>query len=155
MSENVEAFHERDGIWVRSIGVNHRSSEYDDEIFDVLSRMQREHFWYRGRHRFLSAALRRVLSRFPKPAGETSAIDLGGGCGGWVAYLRNCSELAFKETAINDSSIRALTMAKDVMPEGVACYQADLLDLGWEERWDVVFLLDVLEHIPDQEGYCC
>jgi len=37
------------------------------------------------------------------------------------------------------------------LPAGVARYQVDLLNLGWRERWDVAFLLDVLEHLPDDE----
>jgi SAM-dependent methyltransferase len=30
-----------------------------------------------------------------------------------------------------------------------AAYQVDLMSLGWHERWDVAFLLDVIEHCPD------
>jgi len=30
-----------------------------------------------------------------------------------------------------------------------ARFQVDLLDLPWADTWDVVFLLDVLEHIPE------
>ena len=31
----------------------------------------------------------------------------------------------------------------------ITFYQVDLLQLGWENRWDLAFMLDVLEHIPD------
>jgi SAM-dependent methyltransferase len=31
-------------------------------------------------------------------------------------------------------------------------YQVDLLNLYWTDRWDLAFLLDVLEHIPDHEA---
>jgi SAM-dependent methyltransferase len=28
-------------------------------------------------------------------------------------------------------------------------YQVDLMSLEWQERWDIAFLLDVIEHCPD------
>ncbi len=40
-------------------------------------------------------------------------------------------------------------MAGDVLPAGVARYQIDLMNLGWEAQWDCAFLLDVIEHLPD------
>ena len=39
-------------------------------------------------------------------------------------------------------------MAERFVGEHVARYQIDLLDLQVADRWDVAFLLDVLEHIP-------
>ena len=41
----------------------------------------------------------------------------------------------------------ALDFSRSVLGSNAALYQVNLLKLGWEERWDVVFLLDVLEHI--------
>ena len=40
-------------------------------------------------------------------------------------------------------------MAGSVVGEDIARYQTDLLRLGWRDRWDTAFLLDVLEHIPE------
>jgi SAM-dependent methyltransferase len=51
--------------------------------------------------------------------------------------------------ALADSSETALRMAGDVLPEGVERYQIDLMNLGWHDKWDVAFLLDVIEHLPD------
>jgi SAM-dependent methyltransferase len=39
-------------------------------------------------------------------------------------------------------------LAGGVLDADVRRYQIDLLDLQWQQRWDVAFLLDVLEHIP-------
>jgi SAM-dependent methyltransferase len=77
------------------------------------------------------------------------AIDLGGGCGGWVRYLNERAPGLFAELALSDSSTRALRLAAPVVGAQVRRYQIDLLRLGWENRWDVAFALDVLEHIPD------
>jgi SAM-dependent methyltransferase len=139
------------GILLPPQPVAHRDEEYDPAGFDLLRRMQERHFWYRGRHRFLFAALKRALRCYGGPlrSKELDAVDLGGGCGGWVRYLNEHSPPSFSELALADSSLRALELAADVIGPDVKRYQIDLLRLGWQERWDVAFLLDVLEHIPD------
>jgi 2-polyprenyl-3-methyl-5-hydroxy-6-metoxy-1,4-benzoquinol methylase len=142
-------FTEERGILIPPRRPVHRDDEYDEAGFDLLIRMQREHFWYRGRHQLLLNVLKReVRANF----GETNslrAIDLGGGCGGWLEYLQHHAPGVFHTPALGDSSIRALTLAEPVVGSFAERYQVDLLDLNWHEEWDVVFLLDVLEHIPD------
>jgi 2-polyprenyl-3-methyl-5-hydroxy-6-metoxy-1,4-benzoquinol methylase len=137
------------GIFTPDIPVVHREEEYDSRGFDVLRDMQSRHFWYQGRHRFLLRALKEQLGRVPRLEDGLKAIDLGGGCGGWLSYLQQRLPRAFTELAVSDSSLRALELAGPVVGGSVARYQTDLLRLGWQSRWDVAFLLDVLEHIPD------
>lgn len=134
-----------------SAPVVHREHEYDSRGFDLLWRMQRDHFWYRGRHRFLLAAMKKQLARTMPRGPALSGIDLGGGCGGWVRYLCDRFPGAFSELTLADSSPRALELAAEVLPADVAREQVDLLALPWRDRWDVAFLLDVLEHIPQDE----
>jgi SAM-dependent methyltransferase len=43
----------------------------------------------------------------------------------------------------------ALTLAADVVGPDLKRYQTDLRRPLWRQRWDVAFLLDVLEHIPE------
>jgi SAM-dependent methyltransferase len=148
------AFDQRqDGLFLPRAPVAHREEEYPSEGFDVLRDMQSRHFWYRGRHRFILRALRKV-ARTLRPHGgpSLSIVDLGAGCGGWIAYLHAHAPGLFGELALADSSMRALEFARDVVAPGAARYQVDLLDLPWEGRWDAAFLLDVLEHIPDDVG---
>lgn len=59
--------------------------------------------------------------------------------------------MTVSELALADSSLTALKMASPNLPPGASRYQVDLLNLPWEGRWNVAFLLDVLEHIPDHE----
>lgn len=136
------------GIFRPSAVVVHRDDEYDAAGFGILQEMQARHFWYRGRHRFVRRALKRALARIGQEARNLRMIDLGAGCGGWVRALLDggCQP---RELAVGDSSLEALELASQVLPGNVARYWIDLLRLGWNERWDVVFLLDVLEHIPD------
>ncbi len=148
-NRDANLYYEKNGLFIRRTGVSHRNDEYDSHLFELLAEMQRKHFWYSGRHRFLLAALRDQMKGGKLSPGEMSAIDLGAGCGGWIAYLRERDVLRFGELAVADSSGKALDIAGEVLGQGVERYQMDLFDLGWDERWDLIFLLDVLEHIPD------
>lgn len=136
-------------VLVPTSSVLHREEEYDPAGFDILRDMQQRHFWYKGRHRFLLHAVRGAVRSFARDRrGSLSALDLGGGCGGWLAYLLGREPHLFSEAALADSSLRALEDAREVIPANVKRYQIDVLQLPWTARWDVVFLLDVLEHIP-------
>jgi SAM-dependent methyltransferase len=134
------------GIFEPHIPVAHRDDEYDQAGFDTLWDMQERHFWYRGRQRFLLKALDRFK---PKTHSPLRAIDLGGGVGGWVRYLADRRSEHFQRIVLSDSSQVALTMAGQILPPGVDRYQIDLMSLGWKDEWDIAFMLDVIEHIPD------
>jgi SAM-dependent methyltransferase len=114
--------------------------------------MQEQHFWYRGRHRFLLAALDRFQ---PCSAPPWEAVDLGGGGGGWVRYLADRRSEWFSTLALADSSKIALQMAGAILRPDTERYQIDLANLGWRNQWDVAFLLDVIEHLPDDFRAMC
>ena len=133
-------------IYLPPTPVSHRDEEYEQDGFAVLHKMQERHFWYRGRHRFLLGALDRY---FPKSAKNLKAIDLGGGVGGWVRYLADRRPKLFSQLALADSSLIALESAGTVLPENAQRYQIDLMNLNMQEEWDVAFLLDVIDHLPD------
>ncbi len=142
----------QDGPAAGGGGVAHREDEYDSRWFEILLEMQARHYWYAGRHRFLLRAVRgEIERRWGRGGRGLSAIDLGGGCGGWVRYLNERAPGMFGELALADSSARALEMAAGVVGPGVARVQIDLRRLPWGGegggRWDVGFLLDVMEHI--------
>ena len=136
------------GIYTPDVPVVHRDDEYDSRGFEVLRDMQSRHFWYQGRHRFLLRAFEWHAAESLHARGGLNAIDLGGGCGGWISYLQTRLPGKLSELALSDSSLRALELAGPVVGPKVARYQTDLLRLGWQNRWDAAFLLDVLEHIP-------
>ena len=134
------------GIYRPNIRITHRDEEYDQRAFDILFQMQKKHFWYRGRHRFLLKALDRFMRL---QTTSLSAVDLGGGVGGWLRYLADRRADRFQTLALADSSDIALSLAKNVLPSFIQCYQIDLMNLGWENQWDCAFLLDVIEHLSD------
>lgn len=142
-----------DGIYKPIFPIKHRDIEYQESGFKSLLEMQEQHFWYKGRHRFLLAATDHFLPK--KNQVPYSAIDLGGGCGGWVAYLGKSRPTKFRPLALGDSSLVALTAAKHVLPSGSLRYQVDLMQLLMNNQWDSAFLLDVIEHLPDDLGALC
>jgi len=152
LRRSEEYFREDCGVFIPEEAPGHRDEEYDPWTFELLLRMQRDHFWYRGRHKFLIEAVRSACAS-PESAGgrrrRLSAVDMGGGCGGWLEYLHMQAPNLFEELALSDSSRRALDLAGPVVGAFAARYHSDLLDLRWQDRWDVVFLLDVIEHIPE------
>jgi SAM-dependent methyltransferase len=135
-------------IYLPNKPVIHRDEEYEQDGFSMLREMQERHFWYRGRHRFLLGALERHL---PKSATHCSAIDLGGGVGGWVQYLAKERPALFSQLALADSSLVALAQAEAVLPLNAQRYHVDLMNLHMHEEWDAAFLLDVIEHLPDDK----
>jgi SAM-dependent methyltransferase len=135
-----------DSIYQSTIPVQHRSDEYDEAGFKTLLAMQERHFWYRGRHRFLLAAVDRFL---PNTLARNDVIDLGGGVGGWLRYLTQNRRAGLGQVALADSSLEALKLAETVLPPEAQRYQVDLMQLHMYEQWDAAFLLDVMEHLPD------
>jgi 2-polyprenyl-3-methyl-5-hydroxy-6-metoxy-1,4-benzoquinol methylase len=152
MMAHEAQFIQEQGIFVPLRRPHHRNDEYDETGFEALLQMQREHFWYRGRHKLLLNVLKKEILRHYGKADSLRAIDMGGGCGGWLEYIHTHNFGMFQEFALGDSSMRALFLAEPVVGSFATRYQIDLLDLGWREEWDIVFLLEVLEHIPDHEA---
>ena len=145
MNHNIDT-NPRADIILPPFKVAHREEEYEEDVFDTLFDMQNRHFWYRGRHKFLLSAVNRYL---PKSDQAFSVIDLGGGVGGWINYLNKNRHGDFTTLALADSSLVALSLAASVLPPMAKRYQVDLLNLHMHEQWDAAFLLDVIEHIPD------
>jgi SAM-dependent methyltransferase len=131
------------GFHIPRKAVAHREQDYDPATFASLADIQLAHFWHIGRNRLLLQALRHHRADL-----RNSAVDLGGGCGGWVAFLEQQSDRLFPDLGLADSSQQALTHAAR-MVHRTRLYKVDLLALDWRERWDVAFLLDVIEHVDD------
>lgn len=139
------------GIFVPAWSTLHRQDEFNEAQLDVYADIEDRHFWFSGRRRFLNYSVRYNLARHFPGARGLCAIDLGAGTGVWAAHLAAAWPGRFAELAVGDSSPRALELAQAVVGPSIARYRIDLRRLGWCERWDVVFLLDVLEHIAEDE----
>lgn len=149
MTDSYTADPSRPWLYLPPRAVDHDEAHYESHGYEVLLKMQKEHFWYRGRHRFLNKAVQKWAKPLFPSEQSPEMIDLGGGCGGWVNNLYNQKYWSKPDIALGDSSIHALEMAHGTLPGHVKCYQTDLMNLQWNGRWDIAFLLDVLEHLPE------
>ena len=128
--------------------VVHRNDEYDPTGFEILAANAGTALLVSGSSPFP------IACRAPSRRSGNQATPyhrIGGGCGGWLTYLERHKRFPVAELAIADSSPDALEYAAGHLATHVGRYQVDLLDLPWTDRWDLAFLLDVIEHVPDHQ----
>lgn len=138
------------GVFCPPSTVHHVNDHFEPGHFALLYRMQQGHFWYLGRQRFIGHAVKNFVAPLcAQRKSQLRTIDLGGGCGGFANFLSKNHSEYFSEIATSDSSLDALHLAREWVEPRISRYQVDLLHLEWERRWEVAFLLDVLEHLDD------
>lgn len=108
-------------------------------VFDRMAELDQQHWWFRARRRILATLIERVA----RPAGPR-LLEVGCGTGHNLEML---GRFGMVEACELDDSARALA-AKRL---GREVTTARLPDLSMFERnaYDLVALLDVLEHVPD------
>jgi SAM-dependent methyltransferase len=114
------------------------NSNYPTGYFDVLSAIDRRHFWFRARGAMVTWAMRR---HFGAPR---SVMEIGCGVGGMLARIRD----ALPEAALTGSDIHttALPYAAARLPRA-ALLQMDATRIPFDAEFDVIAACDVIEHI--------
>jgi len=108
--------------------------------FVKMARLEERYWWFVGR-RFIVRAL---VQRFWKPQANPALIlDLGCGTGGSFSLLRNWGAVV----GLDNSQI-ALGFARKRGMNALVLGDAQSLPFG-ENRFDLVAVLDVLEHLDD------
>ena len=112
----------------------------DRAVFDRMAELDQDHWWFIARRRILASVIERIV----KPPKKARVLEVGCGTGHNLAMLGKYGVL---EACELDDCARALA-AKRL---GREIKRARLPDLSMFERsrYDVVALLDVLEHVPD------
>jgi SAM-dependent methyltransferase len=110
----------------------------DDAAIDEMSAFEDHHWWFVGK-RLLVAAL--LGERLDRPG--LRILDVGCGTGGVLAHLG-----ARVATVGVDRSVQALGHSRRRGVAAVACADMDRLPFG-PARFDLVLLLDVIEHFAD------
>jgi 2-polyprenyl-3-methyl-5-hydroxy-6-metoxy-1,4-benzoquinol methylase len=116
----------------------------DRAVFDRMAELDEEHWWFEARRRILSAVIRRIV-RVPEKA---RVLEVGCGTGHNLAMLGQFGRLDACEL---DDSARSLASQR----LGRAVRNVRLPDLSTfkPSSYDLIALLDVLEHVPnDQEA---
>lgn len=109
-------------------------------VFDRMAELDQDHWWFIARRRIL----KRLIGRVVRPPQKAKILEVGCGTGHNLAMLKGFGSLEASEL---DRCARAV--ANKRLPGKVK--SAKLPDLSMFERngYDLIALLDVLEHVPD------
>lgn len=118
------------------------------EWYDVHAELEETHWWFTARRSIVRRLLQRELQREPALARPLRILDIGCGTGGTVRHLAD-----FGAVVGIDPSPVAVAHARSKGAEDVRLggLPADL-PFGADQQFDVITLLDVLEHIEDDMG---
>src|SRR3954453_12444636 len=112
-------------------------------VFDRMAELDQDHWWFLARRRILDSLIERVVH----PPERAKVLEVGCGTGHNLAMLGRFGKV---EACELDKSARVLASKR----LGRRVKDARLPDLSMFERnaYDLVALLDVLEHVPDDIG---
>ncbi len=115
---------------------------YDPEFFDLLARIEDEHFWFRARNHLIFSLVRRIS---PSLLACNRVLEVGCGTGNVLRVL---------EKACPQSLVIGLELWSEGLRHargrtGAALVQADIRNLPFGKPFGLVGMFDVLEHIPD------
>lgn len=115
----------------------------DALVYQRMASHEDVHWWFVARRQIIS----RLIDRFVKPEPGMKILEVGCGTGGNLGMLKQFGTVTATEC---DETARGLAGRK----YGVDIRNARLPDLGdlSENGFDMVLLLDVLEHIEDDLG---
>ncbi|HJT60536.1 MAG TPA: class I SAM-dependent methyltransferase [Burkholderiales bacterium] len=115
---------------------------YDASRFEVLARLEGEHFWFSARTRLIVWALRR---HFPQ---AQSLLEVGCGTGNVLGAIGEAAP-ALHLTG-SEAHASALAFARSRVP-GAMLLQMDARRIPYRDEFDVVGAFDVLEHIEEDD----
>lgn len=109
-------------------------------VFDRMAELDQDHWWFIARRRILAE----VIGRIARPPKKARVLEVGCGTGHNLPMLGQFGKLDASEL---DDCARALASKR----LGCEIKSARLPDLSMFERdaYDLVALLDVLEHVPN------
>ncbi|HVF09328.1 MAG TPA: class I SAM-dependent methyltransferase [Abditibacteriaceae bacterium] len=123
------------------------------EEYARMHALETHYWWFVGRRAIISTLLREIVKKSTaehKQRADLRLLDLGCGTGANLAMLRAAAGACGWITAL-EFSPHALHFARDHLgAEQISLIQADALHLPFADgSFDVVTMLDVLEHLRD------
>jgi len=113
------------------------------KVYEQMAQLDGSHWWFTARRRILDE----LISRVVKPPKGARILELGAGTGHNLAMLSRFGEVEASELD---------PIARDLASErlGRPVKEAALPDLSMfpESRYDLIALLDVLEHVADDKS---
>jgi len=113
------------------------------KVYEQMAKLDGSHWWFTARRRILDGLIERVV----KPPKDARILELGAGTGHNLAML---SRFGTVEASELDPVARELASER----LGREVKEAALPDLSMfpADSYDLVALLDVLEHVPDDKA---
>ena len=115
----------------------------DAQVYERMAELDSSHWWFVARREIIESVIRREV----RPPEGARILEIGCGTGHNLAMLAKFGTVEASEL---DDSARAIATQRF----GRKIHAAALPDLSaWpEEHFDLVALLDVLEHVPDDRS---
>ncbi|HET7817501.1 MAG TPA: class I SAM-dependent methyltransferase [Sphingomicrobium sp.] len=112
----------------------------DAQVYERMAELDGEHWWFVARRDILKSVIERVV----RPPRDARILEVGCGTGHNLAMLSSFGRVEATEMDKSARALAAKRLGRDVE-------DAALPDLSaWPEaHFDLVALLDVLEHVPD------
>lgn len=113
------------------------------KVYEQMAQLDQRHWWFTARRRILAEMIERVA----KPPENARILELGAGTGHNLEML---SRFGTVEASELDAVARELASER----LGKPVKEAALPDLSMfpADSYDLIALLDVLEHVPDDQG---
>lgn len=113
------------------------------KVYDQMAELDSRHWWFTARHRILEGIIERIV----KPPKDARILELGAGTGHNLSML---SRFGSVEASELDPGARKLASAR----LGSPVVEAALPDLSMfpAAAYDLIALLDVLEHVPEDRA---
>ncbi len=113
------------------------------KVYEQMARLDGQHWWFTARRRILDGVIERIV----QPPPDARILELGAGTGHNLSMLSRFGEVEASEL---DPSARELASER----LGKPVVEAALPDLSMfpADSYDLVALLDVLEHVSDDRA---
>jgi len=113
------------------------------KVYDQMAELDSRHWWFTARHRILEGIIERIV----KPPKDARILELGAGTGHNLSMLARFGSVEASEL---DQGARKLASERLGRP----VVEAALPDLSMfpAAAYDLIALLDVLEHVPDDRA---
>jgi SAM-dependent methyltransferase len=112
-------------------------------VFDRMAELDQHHWWFTARRRILSSVIRRIV----RPPANARILELGCGTGHNLDMLG-----AFGKVEASELDDYARAMATKRLGRPVEKVALPDLSKFPDDSYDMIALLDVLEHVPDDKG---
>jgi SAM-dependent methyltransferase len=113
------------------------------KVYDQMAELDSRHWWFTARHRILEGVIERIV----KPPTDARILELGAGTGHNLSMLARFGRVEASELDPGARKLASERLGRPVV-------EAALPDLSMfpAAAYDLIALLDVLEHVPDDGG---